>query len=94
MAKAMENAIWPATTVPDGGKELISRFFELIDLPDPASGRGLAEDIFTEKGVFIAGSNRWEGSEGTSSSVRYTTIESLYQCRNQQLPNQEIMPGM
>jgi len=46
--------IWPSSpvVVSDQAKQIITRFFEISDSPDPKSGRWFADELFTKDGVF------------------------------------------
>jgi hypothetical protein len=64
MSKALENTSWPDIAISSTGQELIAKFFSLVDKPDPNPGKSLAEEVFTEDGVLIAGPNKSVGSDG------------------------------
>lgn len=65
MGKALQDTSWPAIPISSDGKNLIQRFFELVDNPDKNSGQQLAEEIFAEDGVMVAATGKAIGSEGT-----------------------------
>ena len=74
MGNALQNTNWPSIAILSDGKDLIGKFFSLVDLPDPHSGRILAEEVFAEDGVFVAVSNKSFGSEGTYSATGQTSL--------------------
>jgi hypothetical protein len=52
MSYITENTIWPSVTeLKPEIKNLIRRFYELADLPDPQSGIQYAIEIFTPDGT-------------------------------------------
>lgn len=52
MSYITENTIWPSVTeLKPEIKNLIRRFYELADLPDPQSGNQYAIEIFTPNGT-------------------------------------------
>ena len=81
MGKALQNTSWPSVAIPSDGKDLIGKFFSLVDLSDPNSGMSLAEEVFAEDGVFVAVSSKFVGSEGTYFIDRADcTIEDQSKC--------------
>lgn len=64
MGKALQNTSWPSITISSDGKNLINKFFQLVDVPDKSSGRQLAEEVFTEDGVMVIATGKIIGSEG------------------------------
>lgn len=62
---ALQNASWPPLAIYSDAKELIAKFFELVDLPDPNSGKKLAEEVFTEDDALAAGPDKSTGLVGT-----------------------------
>ena len=64
MDTALKNTIWPSLAVSDNVKILIGKFFTIVDVPDPDSGRQLAEEIFAENGVMATATDKSIGSEG------------------------------
>jgi hypothetical protein len=73
MSTALANTSWPDIAISSTGKDLIAKFFSLVDKPDPNSGKELAEEVFTENGVLAAGPNKFTGYEG----VFFKTIQKL-----------------
>lgn len=65
MVNAFDSTIWPPTPISPEVKALLARFFDLIDAPDPeGSGKGLAEEVFTEDGTLITGNGVFRGKSG------------------------------
>ncbi len=64
MGYPTDSAEWP-TTVPSTVVQLYDLFFSLVDTRSETSGSHLAEEIFTEDGVFMATSGSFQGHEGT-----------------------------
>lgn len=64
MSTALGNTSWPDIAISSFGKDLIAKFFSLVDKADPNSGKDLAEEVFTKDGVLIAGRNKFTGYEG------------------------------
>lgn len=58
MRGALQNTSWPTLAIYSDAKELIAKFFELVDLPDPNSGKKLAEEVFTTDDALAAGPNK------------------------------------
>jgi hypothetical protein len=65
MVNAFDSTIWPPTPVSPEVKALLARFFDLIDNPDPeGSGKGIADEVFTEDGTLITGNGTFQGRSG------------------------------
>jgi len=62
---ALESTLWPPTPVKPEVKELISRFFQLVDLNDETAGRKIAEEVFTPEGRFSGPNGAFKGKEGS-----------------------------
>lgn len=61
-----ESAEWPtAVEVPQAIKDLIDRFYNLLDDDRPGVGETLADEIFTPDGVAYFGGKPSTGSAGT-----------------------------
>ena len=61
----MENADWPTVNVPNPIKQLISRFYELVDSQEPDCSQRLAAEVFTYDGTFVINQRTMKGSEGS-----------------------------
>ena len=55
---------WPATPIPTETKELITKFFTLVDWVNPDAGPRLASEVFAEDGKLVSPGPTFEGSEG------------------------------
>jgi hypothetical protein len=64
MFPALKNTTWPSIIITDNVKELLGKFFTIVDLPDPESGKRLADEIFTEDGIMAAATGKSIGFEG------------------------------
>lgn len=64
MKKSLLNTSWPSTAISDEGKDLIGKFFELVDLPTKDSGKRLAEEVFADDGLMIVATGTSIGSDG------------------------------
>ena len=73
MGYPTDSAKWP-TTVPSTVVQLYDLFFSLVDTRSETSGSRLAEEIFTQDGIFIATSGSFEGREGILYTGLYVFI--------------------
>lgn len=70
-----ESTEWPtAAEVPQAIRDLIDRFYSLLDDDRPEVGATLADEIFTPDGVAYFGGQPSTGSAGMSSWPQNTTI--------------------
>lgn len=67
MASAISSTSWPSTLVSQEGKSLINHFFTLADTKSPDSGERLANEVFTENGIFIAANGPSTGRAGETA---------------------------
>ena len=65
MGYPTDSAKWP-TAMPATVMRLYDLFFSLVDAKSETSGNRLADEIFTQDGIFMATSGSFEGDEGTS----------------------------
>ncbi|KAK4549646.1 hypothetical protein LTR36_004947 [Oleoguttula mirabilis] len=95
----MEEAEWPSQPVPEAIKELIARFYSLVDSSDPSCCEGLANTVFTQDGEFLVNKRSMKGAEqiakwrtgGESVILRQHTIHKIYVCNEQ--GNDLLMTG-
>jgi hypothetical protein len=64
MYPALKHTAWPSVVITDNVKELLGKFFTIVDLPDPEAGKRLADEIFTEDGIMAAATGKSIGFEG------------------------------
>lgn len=57
---------WPSTPVPETLKNLMDRFFVIMDKNTPDAGARLAAEIFTPTATFTLSGGTYIGSEGSS----------------------------
>lgn len=61
-------AVWPEAPLKQEAKDLVYRFFALVDQDRPGVGDELATEVFASDGVFITSAARFEGTTGTNTS--------------------------
>lgn len=65
MGYGIDSAEWPTgIEVPSPVKQLIERFYQLLDNSDPGIGDLLADEIFADNGVAYFGATPFSGTEG------------------------------
>lgn len=65
MGYAIESADWPEVTqVPSPVKQLVERFYHLVDSPDPGVGDAFADQVFADDAVAYFGGHAFRGAEG------------------------------
>lgn len=65
MGYGIDSAEWPTgIEVPSPVKQLIERFYQLLDSSDPGIGDLLADEIFADNGVAYFGATPFSGTEG------------------------------
>ena len=64
MCEATDSTLWPSALIAPKVKQLIKRFFSLVDDQDDNAGSRLASEVFTEDGKFFASSGSFEGAGG------------------------------
>jgi hypothetical protein len=61
-----EHTEWPSFEINGAIKELISRFFLLLDSEDASVGDTLADEIFASNGKAVFGGRSFTGADGNS----------------------------
>jgi hypothetical protein len=61
---ATESTEWPSPAFPASIKNLISRFYELIESQAEDVGPRLATEVFTPGGIMQSGPQKFSGSDG------------------------------
>lgn len=61
---ATTNTEWPSPTFPETVKNLVTKFFELIESTDPNVGDRLADEVFTKDAVVSSGIQVATGEAG------------------------------
>lgn len=56
--------MWPISQPSTEVKQLVHRFFALADTNSQEVGQVLADEIFTQDGVFITANNKFQGAAG------------------------------
>ncbi|OJJ67050.1 hypothetical protein ASPBRDRAFT_34364 [Aspergillus brasiliensis CBS 101740] len=64
MSDSRELVIWPISKPSPAVKQLISHFFALVDTNSQDVGQVLADEIFTQDGVFITANAMFQGVAG------------------------------
>ncbi|KAH7013821.1 hypothetical protein EDB80DRAFT_381839 [Ilyonectria destructans] len=69
MGYGIDSAEWPTgIEVPSPVKQLIERFYQLLDNSDPGIGDLLADEIFADNGVAYFGATPFSGTEEIRNS--------------------------
>ncbi|KAJ5756892.1 uncharacterized protein N7511_007074 [Penicillium nucicola] len=68
MQNDKDSPVWPSLQPSSGVKQLVSRFFALVDTNSEEVGQTLADDIFTQDGVFITANGTFQGAAEISQS--------------------------
>lgn len=74
---AISSTVWPSTPVSPTTKDLVARFFHLVDQQDDNVGPLLAEEIFTPDARFVSANSAFEGKEGTFSSFSFVSCSNV-----------------
>ncbi len=69
MGYSTDSTVWPLPHLSTDVKQLIDRFFSLVDNKGSDSGERLAREVFTEDGKFFATSGDFEGSAGMKHNI-------------------------
>ncbi|EXM15809.1 hypothetical protein FOTG_15844 [Fusarium oxysporum f. sp. vasinfectum 25433] len=69
MGSDIKDTVWPDHPVPNSVKNLIHRFFELLDSQDTNVGNILADEIFAPDARAQFGAHVFTGTEGTYESA-------------------------
>ncbi|OQU95759.1 SnoaL-like domain-containing protein [Cladophialophora immunda] len=84
---ATASTVWPPTPVPPATKDLLGRFFHLVDQKDDTVGVVLAEEVFTPDARFVSANGAFEGKEQIAKSrarawdvvtFRKHTVDKVY----------------
>jgi hypothetical protein len=78
MGYATEQCVWPESHVTEEVKSLLGLFFWLADTKADDSGRRMAEEVFTPKGI-IQTSQQFQGSEGERTPRQHIYHQAHYQ---------------
>ena len=65
----MDEVEWPSQPVPQTVKDLVARFYTLVDSDEPCCGRELADTVFAEDGEFVVNKRSMKGHERMLSST-------------------------
>lgn len=80
MGYGIDSAEWPTgIEVPSAVKQLIERFYQLLDNSDPGIGDVLADEIFAENGVAYFGATPFSGTEGLCHAACCTPVSDITQ---------------
>jgi len=66
---------WPSQPIPQPVKDIIARFYSLLDSPDPSSSYGLTTTVLTPDAIFIINKRELKGVKGSFSA----TPDTFYQ---------------
>jgi hypothetical protein len=72
-----QDSIWPSQIVPEPVKQLILKFFSIIDIKSDTSGELLAEEVFSSTGQMKAGPQIFSGSTRKLSLTIFITFHSF-----------------
>lgn len=64
----MDEAEWPTQPIPEPVKDIIARFYALVDSSEPDCSSELANNVFTPDGEFVVNKRAMRGAERTPSS--------------------------
>lgn len=64
MSDARKSTMWPTSQPLPEVKQLVYRFFALVDTNSQEVGQILADKIFTQGGVFITANDVFQGAAG------------------------------
>ncbi|KAK3045202.1 hypothetical protein LTR09_013083 [Extremus antarcticus] len=62
MAVAMKSAVWPQAPIQQEVKDLVYRFFALVDQNRAGVGEELASNVFTSDGIFAGSVGTFKGT--------------------------------
>ena len=82
MATAIETTTWPAIPIPTDVKDLISRYYSLVETKDSSVGDRLATDVFTPDGIFSSPHVTAAGSAGEYSSFLLYILPNIFRSKN------------
>lgn len=74
MGYATESTVWPSPQISFEIKQLLDKFFSLVDNKAGDSGQRLGTEVFTPDGKFFATSGNFQGSAGMS--LENATLET------------------
>lgn len=74
MSSNLASTSWPSTPVSDEVKDLLARFFQLVDLRDPNAGKAISEEIFLPDGVFVTAVSAFTGKSGALNQPSILSI--------------------
>ena len=63
-----EAVVWPEAPLKQEAKDVVYKFFALVDQNRPGVGDELATEVFASDGVFMTSTARFEGTAGTNTS--------------------------
>lgn len=68
-----EAVVWPEASLKQEAKDLVYKFFALVDQNRPGMGDELATEVFASNGVFMTSTARFEGTAGTNNLSPFPT---------------------
>ena len=89
MSIALRNTSWPSAVIPNDSRDLIGRFFTLVDQKSVQANKELGYEVFSSNGIMIAATGRAEGSQGKNFSTyivfRFSDKSKLLKSRGSML---------
>ena len=77
MGYPTDSTMWPSAQPSVDIKQLLDKFFGLVDNKADNAGEKLATEIFTSNGKFYATSGNFQGSAGISPNLLSTTQQTI-----------------
>lgn len=93
MNHAIDKTVWPAATLNNGVKDLITKFYQLADSKQPDAGARMASEVFSKNAILLSPNGTFQGSSGILCfRANFLSTHSQLSL-NQKLQRVEIMRG-
>ncbi|KAH6990181.1 hypothetical protein EDB80DRAFT_882189 [Ilyonectria destructans] len=68
MNHAIDKTVWPAATLNNGVKDLITKFYQLADSKQPDAGARMASEVFSKDATLLSPNGTFQGSSEIAKS--------------------------